>query len=115
MLLLFFEIFQKFFDDIAIFFGQLVSGIQLQRFGVMLHGTFPRRLLRLVFLGGFTSSDKRVGKVVGGFLSELFIFRKQSFGEVRDSLVKFSRLVSGRAGIELQGARIRFGLEPFFK
>ena len=115
MLLLFFEILQKLFDDIAIFFGQFICGIELQRFGVMLNGTFPDRLLSIVFLRSLTGPNKRVGEVVGRFLSELFIFGEKRLREMRNGLVKFSRLVSGRAGIELQWARIRFGLEPFFK
>ena len=81
----------------------------------MLNSTFPRRLLCLVFLSGFTSSHKRVGEVVGGFLPELFIFREKRLREVSDGLVKFSQLVCCRAGIEMQGTRIRFGLESFFK
>ena len=81
----------------------------------MLDGTFPHRLLRLVFLSGFTSSHKRVGEVVRGFLPELFIFREKRLCEVGDGLVKFSQLVCCRAGIELQGTRIRFGLESFFE
>ena len=115
MLLLFFEVFQKLVDDIAIFFGKFICGIELQRFGVMLNGTFPGRLLSLFFLCRLTGPNKGVGEVIGGFLSALFVFREERFSEMRDGLVKLTRLVSGRAGIELQGTRIRFGLESFFE
>ncbi len=81
----------------------------------MLDGTFPGRLLGLVFLGGFTGTNEGVGEIVGGFFPELFIFGKKRLGKMRNGLVEFPQLVSSRAGIELQGAGIRFGLETFFK
>ncbi len=81
----------------------------------MLDGTFPGRLLGLFFLGGFTGTNKGVGEIVVGLLPEFFIFRKKRFGKMRNGLVEFPQLVSGRTGIKLQGERIRFGLETFFK
>ena len=69
----------------------------------MLNGTFPGRLLSIIFLRSLTGPNKGVGEVVGGILSELFVFGEKRLREMRNGLVKFPRLVSGRASIELQG------------
>ena len=115
LLLLLLKILNQLFDDVAVLLGPGVHGIALDHGLVVLECIFPIRQLGIVFLGCLTGTDKGVGQVVGGGITDLRLGRSHCLGEIARRLLEIAGLVGGGTGIEFYLGNRFPGFEPLFK
>ena len=115
LLLLLLEVLDQFFDDIPVLLGLAVHRIGLDDGLVVLEGILPIGELGVVFLGSLTGTDKGVGQVVGGGITDLRLGRGHRLREVSGCLLEIARLVGSSACVEFHLGNRLAGLEPLFK
>ena len=115
LLLLLLEVLNQLFDNVAVLLGPGVHGITLDHGLVVLECIFPIRQLGIVFLGCLTGTDKGVGQIVGGGITDLWLGRGHCLREVSRRLLKIACLVGGSTGVEFYLGNRFSGFEPLFK